>query len=274
MAGIVNSPPGEGAGMGTLNPDFGDETVVVTGGASGIGRETALRFADAGATVVVGDLVPEPKDAEVPTHEVIEAGGGEAAFVEADVTDREQVRDLVGVAGEHGGVDVMVNNAGLFIGGSIRESDPEDFVAIQEVNGLGVYVGTQVAANDMIEREDPGVVLNTASISSSVAQKGQVQYDASKGAVRMITRGAALELAEHDIRVNAVAPGHIATEFVDDLSEDAPREAENDEMIKPVPLGRAGYPEDIAGAFLYLASEAAGYVTGELVTVDGGWSVF
>ena len=90
----------------------------------------------------------------------------------------------------------------------------------------------------------------------------------------MTTRGAALELSDHGIRVNAVAPGHIATEFVDDLSEDAPREAENDEMIKPVPLGRAGYPEDIAGAFLYLASEAAGYVTGELVTVDGGWSVF
>jgi len=167
-----------------------------------------------------------------------------------------------------------VNNAGMFIGGSIRDLDPADFMAIQEVNGLGVYLGTQVAANDMIERDDPGVVLNTASISSNVAQTGQVQYDASKGAVRMITRGAALELADHGVRVNAVAPGHIATEFVENWSEDAPREVENDEMVKPVPLGRAGYPEDVAGAFLYLASDAASYVTGELVTVDGGWSVF
>ena len=260
--------------MGTLQPKFDGETVVVTGGTSGIGRETAFQFGAAGATVLVADIEEDPKDAEVPTAEAIEAAGGTATFVETDVSDREEGRDLVEAAREFGGVDVMVNNAGRYIGGSVRELDPEDFLAIQRVNALGVFLGTQVAANDMIAREDPGVVLNTASISSDVAQKGQVQYDASKGAVRMITRGAALELAEHDIRVNAVAPGHIATEFVDDLSEDAPREAENDEMIKPVPLGRAGYPEDIAGAFLYLASEAAGYVTGELVTVDGGWSVF
>jgi len=260
--------------MGHLNPDFTEETVVVTGGASGIGRAVALGFGDAGANVVVGDLAPEPKDAEVPTHEVVRDEGGTATFVEADVTERDQVRDLVAAARDFGGVDVMVNNAGLYIGGSIRELDPADFMAIQEVNGLGVYLGTQVAANDMIERGDPGVVLNTASISSTVAQKGQVQYDASKGAVRMITRGAALELGEHGIRVNAVAPGHIATEFVENWSEDAPAEIERDEMIKPVPLGRAGFPEDIAGAFCYLASEEASYVTGELVTVDGGWSVF
>jgi len=260
--------------MGTLNPDFTDETVVVTGGASGIGREVALRFGEAGANVVVGDLAPEPKDADVPTHEAIEEHGGTATFVETDVTEREQLRDLVATAREYGGVDVMVNNAGLFVGGSIRELDPEDFMAIQEVNGLGVYLGTQVAANDMIEREDPGVVLNTASISSTVAQKGQVQYDASKGAVRMITRGGALELAEHGIRVNAVAPGHIDTEFLEGWTEEAQRTIADDEMIKPVPLGRAGFPEDIAGAFCYLASEEASYVTGELLTVDGGWSVF
>jgi NAD(P)-dependent dehydrogenase (short-subunit alcohol dehydrogenase family) len=260
--------------MGQLNPDFEGETIVVTGATSGIGREVALRFADAGATVVNGDIDEEPKDADVPTHEAIENGGGTAEFVRTDVTERDQIRELVSRARDYGGVDVMVNNAGLFVRGSIRELDPEDFMAIQRVNGVGVYFGTQVAANDMIERDDPGVVLNTASISSNVAQKGQIQYDASKGAVRMITRGSALELADHDIRVNAVAPGHIATEFLEGWSEEAPETIENDEMIKPVPLGRAGYPGDIAGAFLYLASEEASYVTGELVTVDGGWSVF
>ena len=260
--------------MGTLDPDFGDETVIVTGGASGIGREIALRFGDAGAAVVVGDLASEPKDGDVPTHEAIQDDGGTASFVETDVTERDQVRDMVDAAREFGGVDVMVNNAGLFIGGSILELDPDDFLAIQRVNALGVYLGTQVAANDMIEREDPGVVLNTASISSNVAQKGQVQYDASKGAVRMITRGAALELADHDVRVNAVAPGHIATEFIEGWTEEAQETIQDDEMIKPVPLGRAGFPEDVAGAFLYLASEEASYVTGELLTVDGGWSVF
>jgi NAD(P)-dependent dehydrogenase (short-subunit alcohol dehydrogenase family) len=260
--------------VGTLNPNFEHETVVITGASSGIGREIALRFGDAGAVVINGDLEEEPKDADVPTHKLIERDGGTAEFVEIDVTDRDQIQELVSRARAYGGVDVMVNNAGLYIEGSVLNSNPDDYVAIQEVNGLGVYFGTQIAANDMIDREDPGIILNTASISSNVAQKGQVQYDASKGAVKMITRGSALELAEHDIRVNAVAPGHIATEFLEGWSEEAPETIGKDEMIKPVPLGRAGYPEDIAGAFLYLASEDASYVTGEVLIVDGGWSVF
>jgi NAD(P)-dependent dehydrogenase (short-subunit alcohol dehydrogenase family) len=260
--------------MGTISADFSGETVVVTGGSSGIGRETARRFGAAGARVVVGDLAPEPKTAEKPTHDVIRDAGGTATFVEADVTEREAVSELVERAREFGGVDVMVNNAGLFIEGSLLELDPEDFLAIQRVNALGVYLGTQVAANDMLDRGEPGVILNTASISSNLAQKEQVQYDASKGAVRMITRGAALELAEHDIRVNGVAPGHIATEFLEGWTEEAQETIANDEMIKPVPLGRAGFPADVAGAYLYLASDEADYVTGELLTVDGGWSVF
>ncbi|AUV80366.1 short-chain dehydrogenase [Salinigranum rubrum] len=260
--------------MGGLNPDFEGETVIVTGGASGIGREVATQFGDAGATVLVADMDEEPKDGDVPTHERIEEAGGTAAFVDCDVTDRAELNALVEAAHEFGGVDVMVNNAGVYIEGSILELDPEEFDQVHAVNARGVYFGTQVAANDMLERDDPGVVLNTASISSNQAQLDQVQYDSSKGAVRMITRGAALELAEHGIRVNAVAPGQIATEFVEGLAERQRRAAENDEHIKPVPLGRAGEPADLAGAYLYLASDAAGYVTGELLHVDGGWQVF
>jgi NAD(P)-dependent dehydrogenase (short-subunit alcohol dehydrogenase family) len=125
----------------------------------------------------------------------------------------------------------------------------------------------------MLERDDPGVIVNTASISSNLAQFGQVQYDATKGAVRMITRGAALELAEHGIRVNAVAPGQIATEFGQGWSEEAVEAVENAELLKPVPLGRAGFPEDVAGATLFLAGDDAEYVTGELIHVDGGWQI-
>ncbi len=260
--------------MGRLNPDFEGETVIVTGGASGIGREVATQFGDAGATVLVADIDEEPKDGDVPTHERIETAGGTAAFVECDVTDRAQLETLVEAAHEFGGVDVMVNNAGVYIEGSLLELDPEEFDRVHAVNARGVYFGTQVAANDMLDRNDPGVVLNTASISSNQAQLDQVQYDSSKGAVRMITRGAALELAEHGIRVNAVAPGQIATEFVEGLAEQQRRSAENDGHIKPVPLGRAGEPEDLAGAYLYLASDDAAYVTGELLHVDGGWQVF
>jgi NAD(P)-dependent dehydrogenase (short-subunit alcohol dehydrogenase family) len=260
--------------MGRLEPTFTDETVIVTGGASGIGREVSIRFGEAGATVVIADLDEQPKDASVPTHEHIRDSGGNATFVETDVTDRDQLQSLVEAAREFGGVDVMVNNAGLVRGGSILEFDPEEFDAIHAVNAGGVYFGTQVAANDMLERGDPGVIVNTASISSNQAQMDQIQYDSSKGAVRMITRGAALELAEHGIRVNGVAPGQIATEFSEGWSDEVQRKVAADELIKPVPLGRAGTPADVADAYLFLASDSADYITGELLHVDGGWQVF
>jgi NAD(P)-dependent dehydrogenase (short-subunit alcohol dehydrogenase family) len=260
--------------MGRLEPDFGDETVIVTGAASGIGREVARRFGDAGASVIVADVEREPKDGDVPTHELVEEAGGTAEYVETDVTDRDQLAALIEAAREFGGVDVMINNAGLYVEGSVLELTPEAFDRVYAVNARGAYFGTQVAANDMIERDDPGSIINTASISSNHAQFGQVQYDATKGAIRMITRGSALELAEHGIRVNAVAPGQIATEFLEGWTDEATRKAANDELLKPVPLGRAGTPQDLAGAFLYLASEDARYVTGELLFVDGGWQVF
>jgi NAD(P)-dependent dehydrogenase (short-subunit alcohol dehydrogenase family) len=259
--------------MGTPTHDFADETVIATGASSGIGRETALRFADAGATVLNADIEEEPKDADVPTHEVIEDAGGTAEYLKVDVRDPAEVEAAVEHARDYGGVDVMVNNAGLYIEGPMREITPEQFDRIVAVNVRGVFFGCQAAANDMLERDDPGVIVNTASISSNLAQFGQVQYDATKGAVRMITRGAALELAEHGIRVNAVAPGQIATEFGQGWSEEAVEAVENDELLKPVPLGRAGFPEDVAGATLFLAGDDAEYVTGELIHVDGGWQI-
>jgi len=259
--------------MGTPTHDFADETVIVTGASSGIGRETALRFAEAGATVLNADIEKEPKDADVPTHEAIEDAGGTAEYLEVDVSDPAEVEAAVERARDYGGVDVMVNNAGLYIEGPMREITPEQFDRIFAVNVRGVFFGCQAAANDMLERDDPGVIVNTASISSNLAQFGQVQYDATKGAVRMITRGTALELAEHGIRVNAVAPGQIATEFGQGWSEEAVEAVENDELLKPVPLGRAGFPEDVAGAMLFLAGDGAEYVTGELIHVDGGWQI-
>ncbi|WP_459192754.1 SDR family NAD(P)-dependent oxidoreductase [Halosimplex sp. J119] len=264
--------------MGTASFDFSDEVVVVTGGSSGIGRATAIEFGEAGATVVVADVRPDPKDldAEKPTHDVIRDSWGEAHYVETDVSDPDEVESVVEAAREYGGVDVMVNNAGLFRGGSITDLDASELDAMFGVNVRGVFVGTQAAARDMIDRDDPGVVVNTASISSSLAQHGQVGYDATKGAVRMITRGAALDLADSGIRVNAVAPGQIATEFVDGWTEAATQAAADEgeeEFLKDVPMGRAGTPEDIAPAICYLASDAADYTTGELLHVDGGWQV-
>jgi len=253
--------------------DYDDTTVVITGGTSGIGREVALRFAEHGATVVNGDIDHEPKDADVPTDEAITEAGGTAEYVETDVSNRDDLEVLVEAAHEFGGVDVMVNNAGTQLPKPMLDVTETEYEQMQSVNAKGVFFGTQVAAQDMLDRDDPGVIVNTASISSNLAQHEQVQYDTSKGAVRMITRGASLELAEAGIRVNGVAPGQIATEFTEGWSEQAREMVQNDELLKPVPLGRAGTPEDVAGAYLFLASDAAAYVTGELVHVDGGWQV-
>lgn len=262
--------------MGTVSYDFEDETVIVTGGSSGIGRAIALEFADAGATVVVADIREEPKaeDADRPTHEKIVDQGGTAAYVETDVSNPGALEELMAEVRDYGGVDVMVNNAGLQIPGPFREVTADELDQLYAVNVKGTFFGCQIAANDMLAREEPGTIVNIASISSSYAQHDQTPYDATKGAIRMITRGAALELAEEDIRVNAVAPGQIATEFTEGWSEEAEAAAGAGEFIKPIPLGRAGYPEDVADAVVFLASDAADYTTGELLYVDGGWQIF
>lgn len=261
--------------MGQVHYDFADETAIVTGGASGIGRAIALEFGNSDATVIVADQREEPKDpdAALSTHEAIEESGGTAEFVETDVSDPEQVESVVEAAREHGGVDVMVNNAGVFIGGSFTEYDPEDLDTGYGINVRGMFVGTQAAANDMLDRGVEGSIVNTASISSNLAQHGQVAYDTTKGALRMLTRGAALELASEGIRVNATAPGQIATEFTENGTERTVERAGDGEFLKPIPMGRAGFPEDVADATLYLASDAAAYTTGELLAVDGGWKV-
>ncbi|MFC7221555.1 SDR family NAD(P)-dependent oxidoreductase [Halalkalicoccus sp. GCM10025322] len=261
--------------MGQVHYDFAGETAIVTGGSSGIGRAIALAFGNSDATVIVADQREEPKDPddEVPTHEAIEESGGSAEFVETDVSDPGQVESVIEAAREYGGVDVMVNNAGVFIGGSFTEYDSEDLDTGYEINVRGMFVGTQAAASDMLDRGVEGSIVNTASISSNLAQHGQVAYDTTKGALRMLTRGAALELASEGIRVNATAPGQIATEFTENGTELTVERAGDGEFLKPIPMGRAGFPEDVADATLYLASDAAAYTTGELLAVDGGWKV-
>ena len=262
--------------MGTTKFDYSGETVVVTGASSGIGRAIATRFGQAGATVVVADRSEEPKaeDAELTTHELIREQGGDAEYVETDVSNYNELQELMNTVRDFGGVDVMVNNAGVQHPEDFRTVSPEALDKLYSVNVRGMFFGTQLAANDMIDRDVEGSVVNIASISSTDAQHDQVQYDATKGAIKMLTQGAALELAEFGIRVNAVAPGQIATEFEDGWTEEAQKMAEEggEGFLKPVPLGRAGFPEDNAAPALFLASNDAGYITGELLYVDGGWT--
>jgi len=257
--------------MGTINADFSGETAVVTGASSGIGRAVANGFGDAGATVINADVRAAPKDldAEVPTHEAIEDRGGTAVFVETDVSDPTQIESVIEAAGEFGGVDVMVNNAGVHRSAEFLDVTPEDFDFVHGVNLKGAFFGTQLAAQDMIDRGVEGTIVNTSSTTAERAEWNHSHYAATKGGIQMLTRSAALELDRHGIRVNAVAPGPIATEIREGWSEEA-RDTVGESGDLP---SRAGTPADLRDAYLYLASEGASYVTGETVWVDGGSSL-
>jgi NAD(P)-dependent dehydrogenase (short-subunit alcohol dehydrogenase family) len=257
--------------MGTISADFTGETVIVTGASSGIGRAVALGFGAAGATVVNADVRAEPKDrdAEKPTHEVIAGRGGDGRYVETDVSDPEAVAGVVEAAREFGGVDVMVNNAGVHVGREFLEVSPAEYERVHAVNARGAFFGTQAAASDMIDRGASGSIVNTASSTAEHAEWGHAHYAATKGAVQMLTRSAALELARHGVRVNAVAPGPIATEITEGWSDRAAASVGGGRD----PPTRAGRPADLRDAYLYLASEGADYVTGETLWVDGGASV-
>lgn len=261
--------------MKSVEFDFHEETVLITGASSGIGRAVALEFGEAGATVINASRRPTVKDknADLPTHEQIEAAGGRAAFVQTDVAYPEQLRDAVAYAREYGGVDVFVNNAGIHITESLLDVTEEQFDRIHEINVKGYFFGCQAAATDMIERDCDGNIVNMASISSTMAKPNQIIYESTKGAIQMITRSAAIELADHGIRVNGVAPGRIATEFGESSAEETAQSVPEGEIIKPIPLGRAGVPGDVTAATLFLATDQAGYITGEMFYVDGGFQV-
>ena len=264
------------ASMGTITADFSGKTVVVTGASSGIGRAVAVGFGEAGARVVNADVRAEPKDrnadaaagdTETPTHEVIaDETDGRGLYVETDVSDIDDIESVVTAAREFGGVDVMVNNAGIHVSREFLDVTPEEYDRLHAVNARGAFFGTQLAARDMIERDAGGAIINTASTTSGHAAWEHSHYAMTKGAVKMLTRSAALELAEHGIRVNAVAPGPIATEITEGWSERA-ADAVGSGREPPT---RAGRPEDLRDAYRYLASDGADYVTGETLWVDGG----
>ncbi|WP_092893245.1 SDR family NAD(P)-dependent oxidoreductase [Halopelagius inordinatus] len=259
--------------MGEIRADYSEETVIVTGGSSGIGRAVALGFGDAGATVINADVREEPKDRDTgtPTHELVRERGGEATFVDVDVSDPAEIEAVVDYAREYGGVDVMVNNAGIYTKSRFRDVTPAEFDELYGVNARGAFFGTQYAAEDMISRGVEGVVLNTTSDTQGRASWDHSHYAATKGAVRMVTRSAALELAPEGVRVNAVAPGPVATEIREGWSEEA-SEFGPDGETPSLPL-RAATPDELADAYLYLASDGASYVTGETLWVDGGGHV-
>lgn len=245
-----------------------NKVAVVTGGASGIGRATALKFAVEGAKVVVADFNEEGGKATV---EHIIKNGGEAAFKKVDTSKFEQVEEVVDFAVEtFGRIDVIFNNAGIGINKPLLDHDVESYHKVTSVNQDGVYHGILAASRKMVELGIHGTIINTASVFAFLASPGVISYHAAKGAVKMMTQSAALELAKNGIRVVAVAPGGVDTNIIQGYKDAGLGE----HLAKQQMTGKLLQPEQIANVVAFLASDEASGINGSTVLVDDGYASF
>ncbi len=239
-----------------------DKIAVITGAARGIGRSTALKFAEEGATVIIADYDEENG---LKTASDIADQGGKTDFVKTDVSDIESVGNLFGMIEQnYGRVDILVNNAGILMDSTLKKLDVDKFDKVIDVNLKGVFLCTQ-AAVALMDPENGGVILNASSVVAHTGNFGQTNYVATKAGVIGMSKVWARELGRKNIRVNAVAPGFIKTEMTAGIPDKV-----MDMMLQRVPLGRMGESIEIANAYCFLASDEASYITGAVLNVDGG----
>lgn len=243
-----------------------NRVAVVTGSSLGIGRAIALAFAAEGAAVAV-DYRSHPDQAKQIVDQV-KGFGGKAISVHADVSNPEDVKSLIqNAVEEFGRLDVMVNNAGVHEKMPFLETPLDVWNRVITVNLTGAWLGCQEAAKQMVSQGDPGRIINVSSIHEDLPMPTNSPYCAAKGGLRMLTRTIAVELAAHDITVNNIAPGAIDTPMDAPLKEN-PNQMQ--ELLSEIPLRRMGQPEEVAALAVYLASDAAAYVTGSTFVIDGG----
>jgi NAD(P)-dependent dehydrogenase (short-subunit alcohol dehydrogenase family) len=242
------------------------KVAIVTGGAHGMGESEALIFAREGATVVVAD-VDQAAGAQVAGK--ITGGGGKARFARLDVTREAEWQDVIrSTVGAYGRLDVLVNNAGISGSSDADTTSTESWDAIMGVNAKGVFLGMKHAVPAM-RQSGGGAIVNISSISGFVGQTMvHMAYNASKGAVRIMTKAAAVQFAPDGIRVNSVHPGFMPPMRTSKASADPEWRAK---MLKAVPMKREGRVEEVANAVLFLASDEASYITGAELWVDGGY---
>lgn len=254
--------PGEMMGPLTLF-DLAGRTALITGAGTGLGKRFARTLALAGAAVTLAGRRREPLESSAME---IRSAGGIAHWVQLDASSAESIAAAFDRIGP---IDVLVNNAGIAGVGALLELPEESWDSVLDINLKGSWLVARAAARDMIARAAQGSIINVTSVLGSAVQKGTGSYPAAKAALLHLTRQMALEWAKHGIRVNAIAPGY----FMSELSADYLATESGKAMIKRTPMRRVGNPAELDGALLLLASSASSYMTGSVITVDGGLSV-
>jgi 3-oxoacyl-[acyl-carrier protein] reductase len=240
---------------------FQDKVAMVTGGAAGIGQATALAFASEGAKVVILDLAARGEE----VAEKIKQDGGDALFIQTNVSNSDEVQAAVKTAIDtYGQIDILVNNAGITRDNLIMKMKDEDWELVLRINLFSTYHCSKAVVRPMM-RKRYGRIINVASVVGLAGQAGQTNYAASKAGIIGFTKSLAKEVGSRNITVNAIAPGFIKTALTDVLPEEMVKLT-----IENTPLGRLGEVEDVAKAILFLASDDAAFITGQVLTVDGG----
>ncbi|MBW2561773.1 MAG: 3-oxoacyl-ACP reductase FabG [Deltaproteobacteria bacterium] len=246
-----------------------DKVAIVTGASKGIGKAIAEAYAREGASVV---LASRSLNVLETNAQEIKQAGGEAMAVSVDIRKVESINDLVKkTVDRYGRLDLLVNNAGITMGGPSEDLAPEDWRMALETDLFGVFFASQAAARIMMPQGGGGII-NISSVNGILAAPRRAAYCASKAAVNGLTKVLAIEWADRKIRVNAIAPGYVRTELVQDVIDKGAISL--DAILRRTPQGRIGEVEDIAGLAVYMASDESSYMTGSIVNIDGGWAAY